>query len=298
MSCLIFSWGVGDVSNSRIKASPLSYPNISAIKSGLSPPRCEKPYAPLEICLNTSLSLPYFASIQSNDNFEWILETANQGLPESQNLLGTMYLKGKEVNKDYEKAFYWFIKSAKGGSDQALYNIGSMYYNGYGTKQDYVKAFEYYRKAASYGNKDAQNEILNIEEKDINWHIKAANQGLAPAQYNLGLMYANGQGVAQSYAKAFEWYSKAAAQGNASAQNNLATMYVGGQGIVQNSALANEWLLKAANNGNAMAQFNIGQNYLYGNNGLPKNRTQALNWLRKASNNGHAQAKLMLAGLQ
>ena len=75
-------------------------------------------------------------------------------------------------------------------------------------------------------------------------------------------------------------------------------MYEYGKGTRKNTALANEWYLKAANKGNATAQFNIGNNYLYGQNGLPKNRTQALNWLKKASDNGHAQAKLVLAGIQ
>lgn len=88
-----------------------------------------------------------------------------------------------------------------------------------------------------------------------------------------------------------------AQQGSAFAQYNLGVRYANGQGIMRNTVLANEWYLKAANNGNAMAQFNIGQNYLNGKDGLPKNRGQALIWLQKASENGHTQAKLMLEGL-
>lgn len=34
----------------------------------------------------------------------------------------------------------------------------------------------------------------------------AAEQGFAPAQYNLGLMYYNKQGVIQNYAEAVKWY--------------------------------------------------------------------------------------------
>ncbi|MBP6437528.1 MAG: sel1 repeat family protein, partial [Paludibacteraceae bacterium] len=61
-----------------------------------------------------------------------------------------------------------------------------------------------------------------------------ATQGDARAQYNLGWMYDNGQGVTQSDSKAFEWYSKAAAQGNAKAQYNLGWMYGNGQGVEKN----------------------------------------------------------------
>ena len=60
-----------------------------------------------------------------------------------------------------------------------------------------------------------------------------ADQGHASAQYNLGVSYDNGQGVAQDYAAAVSWYRKAADQGNASAQSNLGLMYAKGQGVAQ-----------------------------------------------------------------
>ena len=43
-------------------------------------------------------------------------------------------------------------------------------------------------------------------------------------------MYDDGQGVAQNYAEAARWYRKAADQGNASAQLNLGVSYYDGQG--------------------------------------------------------------------
>jgi len=47
----------------------------------------------------------------------------------------------------------------------------------------------------------------------------------AKAQSNLRAMYDNGQGVKQDYAKAIEYYQKAADQGYAAAQYNLGVMY-------------------------------------------------------------------------
>jgi TPR repeat protein len=52
----------------------------------------------------------------------------------------------------------------------------------------------------------------------------AADQGHARAQYNLGCMYKNGQGVAQDYAAAMKWCRMAADQGFAEAQYNLRGM--------------------------------------------------------------------------
>jgi TPR repeat protein len=49
------------------------------------------------------------------------------------------------------------------------------------------------------------------------WYHKAAEPGLAKAQYNLGVMYADGQGVGQDDAEAVMWVRNAAKQGLAEA---------------------------------------------------------------------------------
>ena len=85
-----------------------------------------------------------------------------------------------------------------------------------------------------------------------------AEKGLPEAQFNLGLMYDNGQGVSQDYAEAVKWYRKAAEQGNAKAQYNLGAMYNNGQGVPQDYAEAVTWYRKAAEQGNAKAQYNLG----------------------------------------
>ena len=46
----------------------------------------------------------------------------------------------------------------------------------------------------------------------VKWYRKAAEQGDAEAQFNLGLMYADGEGVPKDYAEAVKWYRKAAEQ--------------------------------------------------------------------------------------
>ena len=68
-----------------------------------------------------------------------------------------------------------------------------------------------------------------------------ADQGHAGAQYNLGVMFANGQGVPQNDAEAMKWYRLAANQGNARAQNDLGVMFATGQGVPQNYEQAHMW---------------------------------------------------------
>ena len=82
-----------------------------------------------------------------------------------------------------------------------------LYEDGQGIAQDYGKARE--------------------------WYEKAAIQGYADAQNNLGLLYEKGLGVGRDYNKAREWYEKAAAQGHAGAQNNLGLMYKDGKSVAQ-----------------------------------------------------------------
>ena len=116
------------------------------------------------------------------------------------------------------------------------------------------------------------------------------------AMSNLGVLYHNGQGVAQDYAKAREWYEKAAAKGDALAMTNLGLLYPtvrawrrttprrasgtrrplpratrspcqprlalpGGQGVAQDYAKAREWFEKAAAKGDALAMTNLGLLY-------------------------------------
>ena len=85
-----------------------------------------------------------------------------------------------------------------------------------------------------------------------------AEQGLAAAQYSVGIMYDRGDGVPQSYVQAAKWYRLAAEQGLAEAQFNLGNMYRKGEGVPQDYAGAVKWYRQAAELGLAMAQQNLG----------------------------------------
>jgi uncharacterized protein len=78
------------------------------------------------------------------------------------------------------------------------------------------------------------------------WYQSAAEQGQAEAEYNLGVLYAEGQGVAQDYSAAARWYRLAAEQGERDAQLNLGALYVTGRGVAQDYVAAYEWLQLAA----------------------------------------------------
>jgi len=83
-----------------------------------------------------------------------------------------------------------------------------------------------------------------------------AEQGDAGAQYNLGLMYGNGDGVPQDDKNAMKWYTLAAEQGHASAQTSLGVVYANGYGVQQDYVYAHMWFNIAASSGEQNAPEN------------------------------------------
>ncbi len=114
-----------------------------------------------------------------------------------------------------------------------------------------------------------------------------ADQGDAAAQYGLGLMYLNGEGVPQDDAEAVKWYRLAAEQGNADAQYRLGLMYDNGEGVPQDYAEAVKWYRLAADQGHASAQFNLGLMYAKGQ-GVPQDYVLAHMWTNLAAAQGNA----------
>jgi hypothetical protein len=91
-----------------------------------------------------------------------------------------------------------------------------------------------------------------------------ARAGDPKAEYEIGLRYANGAGVAQDWEKAMSWFERAANRGIASAQWRLGLGYVRGIGLDRNNAKAVAWFKRAANQGHIGAQRALGDLYLDG----------------------------------
>ena len=130
---------------------------------------------------------------------------------------------------------------------------------------------------------------LSLTNEEITEIINKAKSGNSEAQYQLGRMYMDGEGVKQNDQKAIEWFRNSAEQGLAIAQNYVGLMYANGQGVKQNYQEALKWFRKAGEQGNAQAQYNIGFMYENGN-GVAKSKAEASKWYRMAANQGNATA--------
>ena len=71
------------------------------------------------------------------------------------------------------------------------------------------------------------NEGVGVEQdlsEAVKWFRLAAEQGYAPAQFNLGASYNNGEGVAENKDEAIKWFRLAAEQGDEDAIDTLIDM--------------------------------------------------------------------------
>lgn len=83
----------------------------------------------------------------------------------------------------------------------------------------------------------------------LNLIIKQADEGLPPAQNQLGEIYYNGLGVPQDLPRAFSLFQAAAMQNYAPAQYNLGLAYLNGQGVQANMVEGCQWLSSSASLG-------------------------------------------------
>ena len=90
----------------------------------------------------------------------------------------------------------------------------------------------------------------------VKWFRKAADQGNALAQFNLGFCYSKGDGVTKDSVQTVEWYRKAAEQGDTKSQNNLGFCCERGDGVAKDEVEAYKWYLLAAAHSEAKAKDN------------------------------------------
>jgi len=139
--------------------------------------------------------------------------------------------------KNYAIAMKHWLPMATAGHPLAQVGVATLYYGGLGVVLDYRLAFDWYSKAAEQGVAQAEymsgamyRDGRGVEQDEIKAAAlfrKAAEHGIQGAQYSLGLIYLKGSGVARDYAEAYYWFSLAAsAQGKDKAQLRTTATYM------------------------------------------------------------------------
>jgi TPR repeat protein len=117
---------------------------------------------------------------------------------------------------------------AEAGDAMAQLNLGAAYDHAMGVPRDVEQALHWYQKAAEQGLAEAQFNLAHLlVEAEISpttaaeWMAKAAAQGMLDAQYLMGVIFAEGLGVEQDPVAARVWLEKAIAQGHEEARDYL-----------------------------------------------------------------------------
>ncbi len=248
----------------------------------------------------------YQRALSAKDNGEYSsalalsLEAANAGHVGAQGLLSQLYYEGKGINRDYAKALEWANKAAKKNDPRGLNTLGLANYYGNGAKVDGKKGEAYLIKAAAAGLADAQVNLGNIYSSDrsarmnkaVEYYSMAAEQGDVRAEYALGVLYFNGNGVPQNYYTALDFFKRAANKNNGRACNDIGLMYQYEYGVQKDESLALEYFLKGAELGDAMAQSNAG--YIYETRG---EISKAVYWYEKSAEQNYAASQRRLGNI-
>ena len=97
--------------------------------------------------------------------------------------------------------------------------------------------------------------------------------------------YLQGVGVDKDDVQAEKWLRKAAVQGFADGQINLGMLYIQGRGVAQDPTIAGEWFTKAADQDDSNGQLHLGMLHAQGFGGSP-DLVEALKWFAIVSRKG------------
>lgn len=130
-------------------------------------------------------------------------------------------------------------------------------------------------------------------EKAFYWLSKAAKQGNAEAQADIGSLYYYGKGVKKDIKKAEEWFVKASQNDDPRAQNDLAMLYLESNSRDLRCNQMLELLNASAKKGYDLAYYNIG-NFFSRGICVERSMSKAVDWWEKASHKGNAEAEFNL----
>ena len=121
------------------------------------------------------------------EQLQLAIEMAENGNIEAAAFLGNQYYFGWDVlEQDYSKALKFLTIAAEGNHAMSLFLLGYMYGSGRGVERDPVKAFEWFLKAAEQGVPEAmynvggallQSSDPEKKAEGKKWMILAANAG-------------------------------------------------------------------------------------------------------------------------
>jgi TPR repeat protein len=165
------------------------------------------------------------------------------------------------ANRQMTEAISAWRKAADKGSTSAMVELGVMLGTGNGVAKDPAEARKLFERAAEAGNARGVTNLAALSSGAASDPVKArallskaAETNSAEAQYQLGLMTAEGIGGPKDDVAARDLFEKAAAQGHPAAMERMGAFAQSGRGGPQDSSAAKSYYEKAAALGNEDAK--------------------------------------------
>lgn len=230
----------------------------------------------------------------------WYQKSAEGGWFVGQQNLANMYVSGEGVPRDYVSAYMWYTLAASAGDETSRSMMGTVAGKMKSEEIAEAKRRADQWSKTHDASRDAGGGVFITEKKasqedwDALRKLKGdAERGDPAAQSVLGEAYYR----SQDYQNASVWFRKSAEQGYAPGQYNLGVMYLEGSGTAKDAAEALKWFLKAAEQRHLGAMNNLAALYFYGT-GVPKDLLQTYMWIRIAAQFGDENSTKNLAGLK
>jgi len=165
------------------------------------------------------------------------------------------------ANRQLPEAMSAWRKAADKGSTSAMVELGVLLGTGTGVPKDQAEARKLFERAAEAGNPRGVTNLAALSGgapsdpvKARAMLSKAAETNSAEAQYQLGLMTADGVGGPKDDVAARALFEKAAALGHPAAMERMGAFAQSGRGGPQDSSAAKSYYEKAAALGNEDAR--------------------------------------------
>jgi TPR repeat protein len=167
------------------------------------------------------------------------------------------------ANQQLPEAIGAYRKAADKGSTSAMVELGVLLATGSGVAKDEAQARKLFERAAAAGNPRGATNLAALSDSGVAPSdpvqarallSRAAETNSAEAQYQLGLMTADGTGGPKDDVAARALFEKAAAQGHAGALERMGAFAQSGRGGPQDASAAKAYYEKAAALGNEDAK--------------------------------------------
>jgi TPR repeat protein len=178
---------------------------------------------------------------------------------------------GEGVKSDKRKAFLIAMLGAKLDSPYLTWYVADAFEHGEGVEKSRLHALQYYKKAIALNGLEAytglgvylwkkarstrdRKRAFAFYKEAISLYRKAARKHEPYAILNIGLCYANGEGVRVNKKIAYRYFAKSAALGHVDAMFKVGWCLMYGEGVATDVQLAAHWLQIAADLGHKDAR--------------------------------------------